>query len=84
MAGIVKPSHAGALAVWYGWFNAWVESEVLPAIESGALDATGMIVFVPVSAAGRKAQFSDSSDGAAYERNWARADVNTARAQLVL
>ncbi len=46
MAGIVKPSHAGALAVWYGWFNAWVESEVLPAIESGALDATGMIVIV--------------------------------------
>lgn len=32
--------------VWYGSFDAWVEREVLPGIESGALDASGMIVIV--------------------------------------
>lgn len=32
--------------VWYGSFDAWVESEVLPGIEGGALDATGMIEVV--------------------------------------
>jgi hypothetical protein len=32
--------------VWFGSFDAWVEKEVLPGMESGALDADDMIVVV--------------------------------------
>lgn len=32
--------------VWYGSFDVWVEKEVLPGIESGALDGADMIVVV--------------------------------------
>ena len=34
--------------VWFGSFDGWVEREVLPAIQSGALDADDMIVLVAV------------------------------------
>ncbi|UZK70062.1 hypothetical protein OKW76_03135 [Sphingomonas sp. S1-29] len=32
--------------LWFGSFDAWVEQEVLPGIESGALEADDMIVIV--------------------------------------
>ena len=32
--------------LWFGSFDAWVEKEVLPGIESGALEADDMIVIV--------------------------------------
>jgi hypothetical protein len=32
--------------LWFGSFDAWVEKEVLPGIESGALEADDMIVVV--------------------------------------
>jgi hypothetical protein len=32
--------------LWFGSFDAWVEKEVLPGIESGALEADDMIVLV--------------------------------------
>lgn len=32
--------------VWFGSFDAWVELEILPGIESGALDGADMIVIV--------------------------------------
>lgn len=32
--------------VWYGSFDAWVEQQILPGIESGALDGSDMIVIV--------------------------------------
>ncbi|RMB36330.1 hypothetical protein C8J47_1869 [Sphingomonas sp. PP-F2F-G114-C0414] len=32
--------------LWFGSFDAWVENEVLPGIESGALEADDMIVIV--------------------------------------
>lgn len=32
--------------LWYGSFDAWVESQILPGIESGALDGADMIVVV--------------------------------------
>ena len=32
--------------IWFGSFDAWVEREVLPGIESGALDGADMIVIV--------------------------------------
>lgn len=31
---------------WYGSFDAWVESQILPGIESGALDGADIIVVV--------------------------------------
>lgn len=31
------------IALWYGSFDAWVEREIIPGIESGALDAVDMI-----------------------------------------
>jgi hypothetical protein len=33
-------------ALWYGSFDAWVESQILPGIESGALDGADIIVVV--------------------------------------
>lgn len=33
-------------AIWFGSFDAWVEREVMPGIESGALDAGDMILVV--------------------------------------
>jgi hypothetical protein len=33
-------------AQWFGSFDAWVEQEVLPEIESGALHAEDMVVIV--------------------------------------
>lgn len=33
-------------AIWYGSFDAWVEKEILPGIESGELDRCDMIVVV--------------------------------------
>ena len=33
-------------AAWYGSFDAWVESQILPGIESGALDGADIIVVV--------------------------------------
>lgn len=41
-----RKSRPSPFTVWYGSFDAWVEREVLPGIESGALDASGMIVIV--------------------------------------
>lgn len=38
-----KPS---PFTIWFGSFDAWVEKEVLPGIESGALDGGDMIVIV--------------------------------------
>jgi len=32
--------------VWFGSFDEWVEREVLPGIESGALEGADMIVIV--------------------------------------
>lgn len=32
--------------LWYGSFDAWVESQILPGIESGALDGADIIVVV--------------------------------------
>jgi hypothetical protein len=32
--------------IWFGSFDAWVETQVLPGIESGALDGGNMIVIV--------------------------------------
>lgn len=32
--------------LWFGSFDAWVEKEVLPGIESGALEADDLIVIV--------------------------------------
>lgn len=32
--------------IWFGSFDAWVEKDVLPGIESGALDGEDMIVIV--------------------------------------
>jgi hypothetical protein len=34
------------IAVWYGSFDAWVESQILPGIESGALDSADMVDLV--------------------------------------
>lgn len=31
---------------WYGSFDAWVESQILPGIESGVLDGADIIVVV--------------------------------------
>jgi hypothetical protein len=42
-AGKRKPS---LIAIWYGSFDAWVEREVLPGVESGALAADDMIELV--------------------------------------
>jgi hypothetical protein len=42
-AGKPRPS---LIAVWHGSFDAWVETQVLPGIESGALDGADMIVIV--------------------------------------
>lgn len=42
-AGKPRPS---LIAVWYGSFDAFVESEILPGIESGALDGADMIAIV--------------------------------------
>lgn len=42
-AGKPKPS---LIAVWYGSFDAWVEREVLPGVESGALDSDDMVDLV--------------------------------------
>lgn len=42
-AGKPRPS---PIAVWYGSFDAWVEREVLPGVESGALAAEDMIEVV--------------------------------------
>lgn len=42
-AGKPRPS---PFAVLFGSFDAWVEGEVLPGIESGALDANGMVAVV--------------------------------------
>jgi hypothetical protein len=39
-AGKPKPS---LIAVWYGSFDAWVEQDVLPGVESGALAADDMV-----------------------------------------
>lgn len=39
-AGKPRPSQ---IALWYGSFDAWVEHEIIPGIESGALDAVDMI-----------------------------------------
>lgn len=54
--GRPKPS---PIALWYGSFDAWVEREVLPGVEGGALSADDM---VEVVAALR------SWEGAAYAR----------------
>ncbi|HQS96829.1 MAG: hypothetical protein B7X90_14650 [Novosphingobium sp. 17-62-19] len=42
-AGKPRPS---PIAVWYGSFDAWVEREVLPGVESGVLAAEDMIEVV--------------------------------------
>lgn len=34
------------IALWYGSFDAWVEREVLPGVESGALAADDMVELV--------------------------------------
>lgn len=34
--------------VWFGSFDAWVEQQVLPGIESGALEGADMIAIVAV------------------------------------
>lgn len=34
------------IALWYGSFDAWVEREVLPGVESGALSADDMVELV--------------------------------------
>jgi hypothetical protein len=34
------------IAAWYGSFDAWVERQILPGIESGALDGADIIVVV--------------------------------------
>ncbi|RJG57697.1 hypothetical protein D0Z70_00255 [Sphingobium terrigena] len=34
------------IVLWYGSFDAWVENQILPGIESGALDQHDMIVIV--------------------------------------
>ncbi|MES3093870.1 hypothetical protein O6027_19945 [Sphingomonas aerolata] len=41
----VKP-RPSPFTLWLGSFDAWVEKEVLPGIESGALEADDMIVVV--------------------------------------
>ena len=38
-----KPS---PFVVWFGSFDAWVEQQVLPGIESGALEGADMIAIV--------------------------------------
>lgn len=42
-AGKPTPS---IFSVWYGSFDSWVEQEVLPGIESGALDGSDMVEVV--------------------------------------
>lgn len=42
-AGKPRPS---PIALWYGSFDSWVEREVLPGVESGALAAEDMIEVV--------------------------------------
>lgn len=39
-AGKPKPS---LIAIWYGSFDAWVERDVLPGVQSGALAANDMV-----------------------------------------
>lgn len=50
--------------LWFGSFDAWVELEVLPGIESGALDGADMIVIV--------AALRGWSDGGAWDTAHAR------------
>lgn len=42
-AGKPRPS---PFSVLFGSFDAWVEQDVLPGIETGALDANGMVAVV--------------------------------------
>jgi hypothetical protein len=42
-AGKPKPS---LISIWFGSFDAWVEREVLPGVESGALDSEDMVEVV--------------------------------------
>lgn len=41
-----RKSRPSPFTIWFGSFDAWVEREVLPGIESGALDGEDMIVIV--------------------------------------
>jgi hypothetical protein len=41
-----EKSRPSPFTLWYGSFNAWVETQVLPGIDSGALDGADMIVVV--------------------------------------
>lgn len=59
-AGKPRPS---PFTVWFGSFDAWVESEILPGIESGALDPE----FIVIVAALRRWE----TDGT-WERAYAR------------
>jgi hypothetical protein len=34
----VRKPRQSPFAIWFGSFDAWVESDILPALESGALD----------------------------------------------
>lgn len=42
-ADMPRPS---PFVLWYGSFDAWVEQDILPGVESGALDQAGMIRIV--------------------------------------
>ncbi len=50
--------------VWFGSFDAWVESQILPGIESGALDGEDIIVIV----AALRAWEADGAWAVAYAR----------------
>lgn len=60
-AGKPRPS---PFAVLYGSFDAWVEREVLPGIQSGALDQRDMVAVV----AALRAWERDGTWSGAYER----------------
>ena len=38
------------IALWYGSFDAWVEREVLPGLESGALDGDFVVIVAALRA----------------------------------
>jgi len=60
-AGKPRPS---PFTVWFGSFDAWVESRILPGIESGALDGADIVVVI----AALRAWEADGAWAVAYAR----------------
>ena len=70
-AGKSKPS---LISVWYGSFDAWVEQDVLPGVESGALDSEIWLILSSFCAAGKRTGLGSAhmlADGApAWLLSW--------------